>query len=189
MPLESPYESASAAQARVDGLFYRGGFTNIQDAILKCEASLNRQDGGAKFIVLLGDGEPNTCISASGCDPYHVGPKPGKGRETATGARIDAIDNSGIKIATVAIETTGDATEFIDSLASPSSLAFNINQYTALPTPDIANPIATAVADQICCRSCSDLVDCRDSEDCDIGSRRRKLRFGALEASGCCRAQ
>jgi len=178
-----PYVPASAAQTAVTNLVYEGGFTNIQDAILKCEAGLE-QAGGAKFIVLLADGEPTTCNRDSGCRPNNLDTT--DGARAGIDARNEAVD-SGIAIAALAIETSSEG--YIKSLASDPSLEFAIDTYAGLLQSTLASDIATAVADQICCRSCSDRLECRGSETCDIGGRRRKLRFGALEASGCCRAQ
>ena len=47
-----------AAKAAVNGIAYSGGFTNTEQAILKCNATLNTSTADMKYIALFTDGAP-----------------------------------------------------------------------------------------------------------------------------------
>ena len=61
-----------AAKAAVSGISYTGGWTNTEQAILKCNATLNTSTADVKFIALFTDGAPTVFGFTDTSRDYHI---------------------------------------------------------------------------------------------------------------------
>ena len=112
-----------AAKAAVSGISYTGGWTNTEQAILKCNATLNTSTADVKFIALFTDGAPTVfgftdTGPSSGCNA-DGGPVGSPCRNAAVTA-ADAAKAAGIQIATVLVSTVSATEDFLaKKIASP----------------------------------------------------------------------
>ena len=112
-----------AAKAAVSGISYTGGWTNTEQAILKCNATLNTSTADVKFIALFTDGAPTVfgftdTGPSPGCNA-DGGPVGSDCRNAAVTA-ADAAKAAGIQIATVLVSTVSATEDFLaKKIASP----------------------------------------------------------------------
>ena len=112
-----------AAKAAVSGISYTGGWTNTEQAILKCNATLNTSTADVKFIALFTDGAPTVfgftdTGPSPGCNS-DGGPVGSDCRNAAVDA-ADAAKAAGIQIATVLVSTVSATEDFLaNEIASP----------------------------------------------------------------------
>jgi len=112
-----------AAKAAVNGIVYTGGWTNTEQAILKCNATLNTSTADVKFIALFTDGAPTVfgftdTGPSPGCNS-DGGPVGSDCRNAAVDA-ADAAKAAGIQIATVLVSTVSATEDFLaNEIASP----------------------------------------------------------------------
>ncbi len=128
------------AKAAVEGIAYSGGFTNLEQAILKCNATLKESKADLKAMVLVTDGRP----TVNGDPPTGFpSAEPGGPNSAAAVVAATAAKDAGIDIATVYVlgGSTGlDGAEFLkDHIASDPLLAFE----------DLSFPDAKDLADKI----------------------------------------
>ena len=112
-----------AAKAAVSGISYTGGWTNTEQAILKCNATLNTSTADVKFIALFTDGAPTVfgftdTGPSPGCNS-DGGPAGSPCRNAAVDA-AEAAKAAGIQIATVLVSTVSATEDFLaNEIASP----------------------------------------------------------------------
>jgi hypothetical protein len=112
-----------AAKAAVNGIAYSGGFTNTEQAILKCNATLNTSTADVKYIALFTDGAPTVfgftdTGPSSGCN-VNGGPVGSDCRNAAVDA-AEAAKAAGIQIATILVSTVSATEDFLaNEIASP----------------------------------------------------------------------
>ena len=125
-PTRVSWASAGGCGARrhtLAYLAYSGGFTNTEQAILKCNATLNTSTADVKYIALFTDGAPTVfgftdTGPSSGCN-VNGGPVGSDCRNAAVDA-AEAAKAAGIQIATILVSTVSATEDFLaNEIASP----------------------------------------------------------------------
>ena len=132
-----------AAKAAVNSIAYSGGFTNLEQAILKCNATLKESTADLKAMVLVTDG-----LATVNGDPPTGFPsaEPGGPNSAAAVVAATAAKDAGIDIATVYI--LGGSTGFFPSAGS-TFLEDHIASSPDLGFEDVSFPDAKDLADKI----------------------------------------
>jgi hypothetical protein len=138
--------NSTAAIDAVNAIVYSGGFTNLQQGILKCNATLKESKADVKVIVPVSDGEPNRRN-----DPAESGNVAARDAAEAAADNAKAAD---IQIATVyVLGGPSNGADFLrDSIASdvPISPEFPEGKlaFADLSFPD-AQELADAILDSV----------------------------------------
>ena len=91
----------AAAKAAVNAIVYSGGFTNLQQGILKCNATLKESKADVKSIIGITDGTPTARDDGSSSNRCLPGTAPNTACKAAAEAAADDAKAAGIDIATV----------------------------------------------------------------------------------------
>ncbi len=133
--------NSTAAIDAVNAIVYSGGFTNLQQGILKCNATLKESKADVKVIVPVSDGEPNRRN-----DPAESG---NVAARDAAEAAADNAKDAGIQIATVyVLGGPSDGSDFLrNRIASPDDDGGEL-AFEDLTFPD-AEDLADAILDSV----------------------------------------
>ena len=133
----SPLTTPVNAKAAIDGIVYTGGWTNTEQAIRNCTATLKAPGSMAdlKVMLLLTDGAPTTFGEfatgrADGCDA-DGGPVGSPCRDAAVVA-ADEAKAAGISLATVLVSTVSASGSFLEKNISSPDLYFPATDFSQL---------------------------------------------------------
>ena len=124
-----------AAKAAVNGIVYTGGWTNTEQAIRNCTATLNTSTADERITVLLTDGAPTAFgefATGRGLNcTADGGPKDSLCRQAAVTA-ADEAKALGINMATVLVSTISATGDFLEVNISSPDLYFPATDFTQL---------------------------------------------------------